>query len=187
MSVTRRSLVCCAAFLALGGCRLLEPPATGKAPADLTLRGVVLDQYQHGILTAKARMSVVGYERADDRAHAERLRLHPLSNGTSEGTLASLRADARLGKRVVELSGGTRWVSTGGDEMSAPRCHIDLSTRRFRGDDPVSLSGPGYQAKGDRFHGRYGPGGRLVLEGHAQAATEGAVEAGAQAATRGER
>ncbi|MBZ4372992.1 LPS export ABC transporter periplasmic protein LptC [Corallococcus sp. AS-1-6] len=141
------------------GCspRRPAPGAANEPRPDVVLEGAHLRSYEGDTLQVSGTASRVLYRRAGGEVQATEVvvRLPP-----GRGSTAGSRADTVITAPNMDGSlASKRWVGSGGVVVqtaeglvaNTPRLTYDSDARRAHGDEGVTMRGPDYQMRADRF------------------------------------
>jgi LPS export ABC transporter protein LptC len=151
------------------GCQALAPPGERSAPPDLTFRGVRLEQYARGGLSARSTLRELRYEREPGTAQLDRLEVQLVRAGQPDGTVSAPRATAEVKDARMELRGGVRYASASDERLETASADLDFARHAVAGTEPVTLRGRDFTATAERFTGDTGSPPRFTLAGKVQA------------------
>nr|WP_255651762.1 hypothetical protein [Corallococcus sp. AS-1-12] len=149
------------------GCspRRPAPGAANEPRPDVVLEGAHLRSYEGDTLQVSGTASRVLYRRAGGEVQATEVvvRLPPAKGsaaGSTAGSSGASRADTVITAPNMDGSlASKRWVGSGGVVVqtaeglvaNTPRLTYDSDARRAHGDEGVTMRGPDYQMRADRF------------------------------------
>ncbi len=137
-----------------------EGAPDAQPPPEVVLRGARLESFEGERLTRSGTAEQVTYQRAsgDVRATHATLRIPPGASGAGAppGTEGGVEVSApnmegSLPSKQVVASGGVVIHTGKGMEARTPRLTYDATTERAHGNEGVTVKGPDYQLRADRF------------------------------------
>nr|WP_242594268.1 LPS export ABC transporter periplasmic protein LptC [Corallococcus exiguus] len=157
------------------------PGASNEPRPDVVLEGAHLRSYEGDTLQVSGTASRVLYRRAGGEVQATEVvvRLPP-----GKGSSASQQEDTIITAPNMDGSlASKRWVGSGGVVVqtaeglvaNTPRLTYDSDARRAHGDEGVTMRGPDYQMRADRFT-LSSADQTFTFEGTVQAVLGGATE-----------
>jgi LPS export ABC transporter protein LptC len=149
----------------LVGCIALQPPSEREAPADITFRGLHVDQFRSGTLSARAVFETLDYRRDASKADARNAVIRPVDHGETSSTITAGTASSALKQGTVQLAGGVTYDALTGDRTETEACTVNLVNRTATGDRPVTVRGAGYRVEGAAFDATFRSQTVLQLKG----------------------
>jgi len=180
--VSRTLVASLAACLAACSSRRPGEGAEQEPPPQVVLHGARLSTYEGEALTLSGHAERLTYQRTggDARAFNATLRVPPgAPGGGGVGASKGLEVSApnmeglQSSKELV-ASGGVVVRSGEGLVVHTPRLTYDANAKSARGNEGVSIQGPGYNLRSDRFELSF-PDETFTFEGSVETVL-GAVE-----------
>ncbi|RKH00955.1 LPS export ABC transporter periplasmic protein LptC [Corallococcus carmarthensis] len=160
------------------------PGAANEPRPDVVLEGAHLRSYEGDTLQVSGTASRVLYRRAGGEVQATEVvvRLPPGKGAqgsppsTQEGTtITAPNMDGSLASKTWVGTGGVVVRTGEGLVANTPRLTYDAEARRAHGEEGVTMKGPDYQMRADRFT-LSSADQTFTFEGAVQAALGGATE-----------
>ncbi|RKG60644.1 LPS export ABC transporter periplasmic protein LptC [Corallococcus sp. AB011P] len=157
------------------------PGAANEPRPDVVLEGAHLRSYEGDTLQVSGTASRVNYRRAGGEVQATEVvvRLPPGKGSPAsqqEGTtITAPNMDGSLASKRWVGSGGVVVQTAEGLVANTPRLTYDSDARRAHGDEGVTMRGPDYQMRADRFT-LSSADQTFTFEGTVQAVLGGATE-----------
>ena len=161
--MSRLSIASLAALLLAAACSP-RPPRGGaqqeEPPPQVVLYGARLKSYQGEQLTLSGTAERLTYQRAGGDVQGTNATLVVPPGRASErapaGTSGGIRVSApnmegNLASKQLVGSGGVVIRTGEGMEARTPRLTYDASTQRANGNEGVTVTGPDYRLRADRF------------------------------------
>ena len=131
-----------------------------KLPPQVTLSGVALHAWRGSELVAVGSAAQVTYDRSSGNFEAQTARVRfPRREAasarnpqlTSDLELSAAIANGNLLTRQAEGTGGVMARSASGLVARTPSARFDGQERLAHGDEPIEVTGPGYELEADAF------------------------------------
>ncbi|QAT82590.1 hypothetical protein EJ065_0985 [Corallococcus coralloides] len=157
------------------------PGAANEPRPDVVLEGAHLRSYEGDTLQVSGTASRVNYRRAGGEVQATEVVVRlPPGKGSPEGSgadtlITAPNMDGSLASKRWVGSGGVVVRTAEGLVANTPRLTYDSDARRAHGDEGVTMKGPDYQMRADRFT-LSSADQTFTFEGTVQAVLGGATE-----------
>ncbi|NPD23421.1 hypothetical protein D7Y27_05080 [Corallococcus sp. AB004] len=160
------------------------PGASNEPRPDVVLEGAHLRSYEGDTLQVSGTASRVLYRRAGGEVQATEVVVRLPPGKGAQGSPGASRADTIITAPNMDGSlASKRWVGSGGVVVqtaeglvaNTPRLTYDADARRAHGDEGVTMRGPDYQMRADRFT-LSSADQTFTFEGTVQAVLGGATE-----------
>ncbi|RKG67678.1 LPS export ABC transporter periplasmic protein LptC [Corallococcus sp. CA054B] len=159
-------------------------PGANEPRPDVVLEGAHLRSYEGGTLQVSGTASRVNYRRAGGEVQATEVVVRLPPGKGAQGSPDGSGADTLITAPNMDGSlASKRWVGSGGVVVqtaeglvaNTPRLTYDSDARRAHGDEGVTMRGPDYQMRADRFT-LSSADQTFTFEGTVQAVLGGATE-----------
>ncbi|RKH72893.1 LPS export ABC transporter periplasmic protein LptC [Corallococcus aberystwythensis] len=136
------------------------PGAANEPRPDVVLEGAHLRSYEGDTLQVSGTASRVRYRRAGGEVQASEVVVRLPPGKGAEGSPASSQGGTVITAPNMDGSLASKtWVGTGGVVVqtgeglvaNTPRLTYNADARRAHGEDGVTMKGPDYQMRADRF------------------------------------